>query len=167
MPIYKPAACYKVVRPSDGTVLAAIRRGVYQIAGETPDTLHPYSGTVSQLDGRYAIRLRVGGVVGVLDGQWIRTVHGEDLQLIQVSRPAEWLSLDDPDAYRAFRDAALVLKENGVPSAARLVLQVGAAPFDPCPACHDHYGFAEGCAECCGWGFVPEVGPSEDPAERS
>ena len=154
---YKPAACYELVRPSDGAVLGRIRRGVYQATGETPCNVQPYSGTVCQIDERYAIKLRSAGVLGYLDGLQVVTDHGECLQLRQIPRPCKWESLDDPDAYRAFRDVAQVLLETGHPNPKRLDLKVAAAPFDTCPACNDHYGFAEGCVECAGRGFVPEV----------
>ena len=154
---YKPADCYELVRPSDGVVLGRVRRGVYQAADEAPSTVQPYSGTICMIDGTYAIKLRNAGVMGYLDGLQVRAERAETLQLRQVHRPLDWESLDDPDAYRAFRDAALVLCESGQPNPGRLDLKVAAAPFDTCPACNDHYGFAEGCVECGGLGFVPEV----------
>ncbi|WP_415844671.1 hypothetical protein ACMYUJ_17230 [Stutzerimonas zhaodongensis] len=154
---YKDAACYELFRPADGVVLGRIRRGVYQVAGEAPCTLQPYTGTVCELDGRLAIKLRSAGVLGYLDGLQVMTDEGECLQLRQVRRPADWRSLDDPDAYRAFRDFAMFLEESGQARPRPLELKLAAAPFDPCPECNDHYGFAEDCPRCSGRGFVPEI----------
>lgn len=152
---YKPAAHYLLVRTRDGHVLGNVLRGVYQAADEPPCHLSPYAGIVERTESSLRIRLRLGGYLNI-DGP--EPAVGERLQLKQIPRPASEHHLDDPDVYRAWRDLAVYLGELGLPAHRVLELRVQAAPFDPCPECNDHYGFAEGCTTCNGLGFVPEVG---------
>ncbi|MBA1184510.1 hypothetical protein G7000_05455 [Pseudomonas stutzeri] len=151
---FKPAAHYLLVRVSDGYVLGRILRGVYRAADDPPCHLSPYTGIVEQAEGSLRIRLRAGGYL-VIEGP--EPAEGERLQLRQIPRPAGERHLDDPDVYRAWRDLAVYMGEQALPGHDLLRLRVSAAPYDPCPACNDHYGFAEGCTICNGLGFVPEV----------
>ncbi|NNT92959.1 hypothetical protein [Stutzerimonas nitrititolerans] len=151
---FKPAAHYLLVRVSDGHVLGRVLRGVYQASDSEPCNLAPYTGIVERTEGSLRIRLRAGGYL-VIEGP--EPAEGERLQLRQIPRPAGERHLDDPDVYRAWRDLAVYMGEQALPGHDLLRLRVSAAPYDPCPACNDHYGFAEGCTICNGLGFVPEV----------
>lgn len=151
---YKPAAHYLLIRPSDRHVLGRVLRGIYQASGSKPCHLEPYTGLMEVVDDSLRIRLRYGGYLTIDEPE---PAEGERLQLRQVPRPVSDRSLDDPDTYRAWRDTLIYLTEQGLPGRRLLQLTVSAAPFDPCPECHDHYGFAETCTTCNGRGFVPEV----------
>jgi len=151
---FKPAAHYLLVRSSDGCVLGRILRGVYYAADEEPCHLAPYTGIVDRSENSLRIRLRGGGYV-TIEGP--EPTEGERLQLRQIPRPASERHMDDPVMYRAMRDLAVYMAELELPRHDLVRLQVAAAPFEPCPDCNDHYGFAEGCARCGGLGFVPEV----------
>ncbi|WP_313314573.1 hypothetical protein [Stutzerimonas nitrititolerans] len=152
---FKPAAHYLLVRVSDGHVLGRVLRGVYQASDSEPCNLAPYTGIVEQAEGSLRIRLRAGGHL-VIEGP--EPAEGERLQLRQIPRPGTERHMGDPDVYRAWRDLAVYMGELELPGHDLLRLRVSAAPYDPCPACNDHYGFAEGCTTCNGLGFVPEVG---------
>jgi len=151
---YKSAAHYLLVRVSDGRVLGRILRGIYYATGHEPCHLDPYTGIVEQHEGSLRIRLRLGEYL-VIDGP--EPAAGERLQLKQIPRPDPQLGWDEPEMYRALRDLADYMAELGLPGHDQMRIRVSAAPYETCPACNDHGGFAEICTICNGLGFVPEA----------
>jgi len=154
---YKPAARYELVRLADGAVVGEINQGVFNWASHDRKGTTPYSGRLCRLDGVLTLLAHSGAVIGAVTADLTLEANGGPYQLRQVARAAARESVDDPDVYRAWRDCATWLAENGNDKGRLLWLCVQAAAFDPCPVCDDHYGRAEGCAGCDGLGFVPEV----------
>lgn len=157
---YKPAAQYEVISPGHG-LIGHIRRSVLVLLGETEG----YSGVVHYrieqgsrshpYGGQPYVARRYGPPLGRLEGLEIVSDDGSRLHLRQIPRQPAVPAC--PVMCRVLLDLRQVLAEQEQPGAYLLSGWITAAPFDECPTCAGVFGLVDDCAECGGYGVVPEV----------
>lgn len=156
-PKFISSAFYDLIPRGGGPRLGKLSGRIY-----CPEDSANWAAQVIDEKGSRRLVFRINSDVWSMDGLTITTAEGSIYDLVitgQRINGREYANIDDPDAYRALADQALIALENhDFETYRRARPLLLAAAFRKCSACLDWFAMREDCAVCEGHGFVPRDG---------
>ncbi|MCB2255347.1 hypothetical protein KTQ74_25835 [Pseudomonas chlororaphis] len=158
-PDFMPSAFYELVARDGGPSIGRLSGRIYYPTGSDN-----WAAQVIGENGDRRLTFRISGEVWRMDGMTIVTPDGRIHDLVitgQRINGIEYMNIDDPDAYRALTDSAVLALENhDFETYRRARPLLLASAFKKCPECLDRFATREECQTCTGRGFVVRSSPS-------